>query len=493
MLIRLRDSLRCPLIEQTTLFSQNSWGAEEKTPDLDDPFRGVLGQGSSRDALWLGKAAPRYTSYPPATAFQDGVAPEEYKAVLAALPPEEPVSLYLHVPFCRALCLYCGCHTAPTQQHERVANYLEFVHRELEHVALTSARARRVARVHFGGGSPNIMSEKDMGLMFGALVRRFDLSSCEEIAMELDPRLMTKAQVRTLRMIGVTRVSLGVQDFDPEVQDAIGRVQPYDMVESACGLLREHDIKNISFDLLYGLPIQSPVSIADTARRVVALRPSRVSLFSYAHMPQSKKHQKVLEQYVMPGPYAALALERAARAVLCDAGYVEIGMDHFALPEDSLAKAAMDKRLRRNFQGYTDDASAVLLGLGSSAIGRLASRYFQNEHDTDGYQKTISAKGFATKRGLKLFEEDKLRAEIIESLLCYMTVNLEDMCRKHNYALSSLGAELEALADYEKAGIISRNGYKIALAIPQRMAVRAVASLFDVSSRDAPSPSSRIV
>ena len=203
-----------------------------------------------------------------------------------------------------------------------------------------------------------------MGLLFGAIIRRFDMSGCDEIAMELDPRLITKAQVRTLALLGVTRVSLGVQDFDPNVQHLIGRRQSYELIREACEMLRMADIRNINFDLLYGLPGQSPASVAQTAREAISLWPSRIALFSYAHVPSVKKHQQVLEQYILPGPHACLAMEEAARRVFCEAGYVEIGMDHFARPDDALAVALEQGKLHRNFQGYTNDNSPPSFGRG---------------------------------------------------------------------------------------------------------------------------------
>ncbi|MDX9689941.1 MAG: oxygen-independent coproporphyrinogen III oxidase [Alphaproteobacteria bacterium] len=460
---------------------------------LDDPFFGLLGQKSGRDDLWLGKAVPRYTSYPPATAFRDGVSAQQYRDVLAQIAPEEPVSLYLHIPYCRTICLYCGCHTCATQKHEDVSNYLEHVHKELEQVALSAKRQRRVSHIHLGGGSPNIMTEKDMGLLFGALARRFDMSSCQEVAIELDARLITKAQARTLAMMGVTRVSLGVQDFNPEVQSAIGRIQPYEMVKEACDLLRTYGIEKINFDLMYGLPFQSPTSLAQTARQAARLHPSRIALFSYAHVPQVKKHQRALEQYIMPGPHAALAMESLARKTLVDAGYVEIGMDHFAHPDDTLAKAAADKRLRRTFQGYTDDCAGSLLGIGASSIGTSKGHFFQNAHGIEDYVQALRTEGFATKRGLVMTGEDKLRAAIIESLMCTMSVNLETVCRKHNFSLVTLNAEIAALEPFEAMGVIHLDGYKITLAIPHRMAVRVVASLFDKKQRNEHTPVSRAV
>lgn len=464
---------------------------EEGVFDLEDPFLGLLGQKAGRDDLWLGKAVPRYTSYPPATAFEEGVTVQAYRKALEALAPEKPVSLYLHIPYCHALCLYCGCHTQATKNHEQVSSYLGSVHRELEGISLTAPRPRRVSHIHFGGGSPNMMSEKDLGLMMGSLVRRFVLDDATEIAMELDPRLITRAQARALGMLGITRVSLGVQDFDPDVQQAIGRIQPFDQVERACSLLREAGIRKINLDLMYGLPLQSPPSVAQTAMQALSLRPDRIALFSYAHVPQAKKHQRVLEQYILPGPYAALAMEDAARAVLREAGMVEIGMDHFARPTDSLAKALESGKLHRNFQGYTDDQSPHMLGVGASSIGRMAQGYFQNERNVAAYQERVRSEGFSVARGLRLKGEDSLRGAIIESLLCTMKVNLESLCRSHNYSLSILGVALERLKPFEAAGLVKREGYTLTLTTPHRMAVRVVASLFDATTRADDAPISR--
>ena len=467
--------------------------SEEGLLDIDDPFIGLLGQKTGRDELWLGKPVPRYTSYPPATAFKEGVTAREYVAALALLSPEDPVSLYLHVPFCQSLCLYCGCHTCPTQHHERVTNYLGFVLRELQNLGQSSERSRRISHVHFGGGSPNILSEKDFGLVFSLLVRDFDMSTCKEIAVEMDPRLITQAQIKNLALCGVTRVSLGVQDFDPNVQHAIGRPQSFELVREACDMIREEGIREINFDLMYGLPLQSPASVAETARDAVSLLPERIALFSYAHVPQAKKHQKALEQYILPGPYACLAMEEAARNVLREAGYVEVGMDHFALPGDSLAKAAQEGKLRRNFQGYTDDNASALLGVGASSIGSTPAAFFQNARDEKEYMEAIRTHGFATTRGLRLSGEDKLRAEVIETLMCTLSVNLEDVCRKHHFALATFAKEIEDLKPFETCGLIRRSGTTISLAIPHRMAIRVVAAVFDKTVRSIDTPVSRAV
>ncbi|MDD3181965.1 MAG: oxygen-independent coproporphyrinogen III oxidase [Alphaproteobacteria bacterium] len=467
--------------------------SDEREFDLDDPFIGLLGQKTGRDELWLGKLVPRYTSYPPATAFQEGVTALDYKAALAALPANDPISLYLHIPFCQSLCLYCGCNTCATQRHERVTNYLGFVLREIQNVALIRETPWPVSFLHFGGGSPNFLSEKEFGLVFDSLARNFDMSSYQEISVEMDPRLITQAQIKTLSMLGVTRVSLGVQDFDPNVQHIIGRLQSYELVKAACALIRNSEIRSINFDLMYGLPMQSPTSVAETAQEAVMLRPDRISLFSYAHLPHVKKHQKVLEQYILPGPHACLAMEGAARQVFKEAGYVEIGMDHFALPSDSLSIARQEGRLHRNFQGYTDDTASTLLGFGASSIGSTSMAYFQNARSPEAYEEAIRKDGFATTRGLRLSGEDRLRAEIIETLMCTLCVNLEEVCRKHHYALATLSEEIEALKPYEQCGIVSRQGNTISLALPYRMAVRVIASLFDKTVRRIDTPVSRAV
>lgn len=466
---------------------------DEALFESDDPFFGLLGQKTGRDDLWLGKTVPRYTSYPPATAFEDGMTVQSYRASLAQTMPEEPVSLYMHLPYCKAMCLYCGCHTCATQKQEEVTDYLDYVHKELEEIALSAPRQRRVSQVHLGGGSPNMMSERDLALYFGALARRFDMSGCKEVAVELDPRLVTKAQARTMQMMGVTRVSLGVQDFNPEVQKAIGRVQPLDLIKEACDTLRDAGIERINFDLMYGLPLQSPASLAETARVTAMLKPERIALFSYAHVPQVKKHQRALEKYIMPGPHAALAMESLARSVLVDAGYNEIGLDHFALPEDSLSRADKAGNLRRNFQGYTADTAPTILGVGASSIGQMAGHYFQNVKDTTDYKEKVNAEGLAITRGYTMSGEDQFRGAIIQSLMCNLSVNLEKLARQHNYSLASLSTEMEALKPFEEYGIIERTGYKISLAIQQRQAIRVIAAVFDQHERTLQMPVSRAV
>ncbi len=419
--------------------------------------------------LWLAKPVPRYTSYPPAPAFHAGVGAREYADSAARIPADEAVSLYLHIPFCHELCLYCGCHTSVTKRPERVTQYGRVLHREIELVAGLWPQARRVSHLHFGGGTPNILSGADMDALFAALRRSFDFSHCREIAMELDPRAVTQEQAQTLAAVGVTRVSLGVQDFQPDVQRIVRREQPYELVAQVCGWLRDAEIRRLNFDLMYGLPLQTPATVAATARMVTVLAPDRIALFSYAHVPQLKKHQQALEDYGLPDKYALLAMDQAARDVLTAAGYVEIGMDHFARPDDPLAVALRNKTLRRNFQGYTDDAAAALFGMGASSIGQTPDGFFQNARDVRDWQTLVDSGLLATVRGIIASDEDRLRAAVIERLMCFLACDIPE----------GFDQELEALRLYEAAGIIAREGRSLRLTTPHRMAIRVIARVFD--------------
>lgn len=434
---------------------------------------------SSATDLWLGKPVPRYTSYPPAPAFHGGVGAGDYAASVRRLPPDEAVSLYIHVPFCRELCLYCGCHTSVTNRPERVSDYLRHIEREAATLAALSDVPRPVSHLHFGGGTPNIMTPEDMASLFAALRRSFDFSACREIAMELDPRTVTREHVAALAACGVTRVSLGVQDFQDDVQRIVNREQPYEQVATLCGWLREAGISRINFDLMYGLPLQTPATVAETARQVCGLGPQRMALFSYAHVPQIKPHQQPLEAYGLPDKQTLLAMDDAARAVFADAGYVAIGMDHFARPEDPLAQAMREGRLHRNFQGYTDDTASTLLGLGASSISQTPDGFFQNEKETRAWQAKVAAGELATVRGILTTPEDRLRAAVIENLMCHFTVDLAALCRQHGFAEDVFAADSGTLRPYAEGGIIALEGSKITLTTPHRMAIRVIAYAFD--------------
>ncbi len=474
------------------------WGEasfETSRPVAEETVFNELSRLSARaaaanaEALWLGKSAPRYTSYPCATSFHDGVGAEAYVGSLAALPETEAVSVYMHIPFCRALCLYCGCNTSVTHGNDKVDSYMGALTHEIEKLAAKDGVPRRISRLHFGGGSPNILTPKALELVFETMHRHFSFSFADEVAMELDPRLVSRDFVRALAACGVTRVSLGVQDFNPDVQRVIRREQSFDLIAGVVQMLRDAGISGINFDLIYGLPLQTPDSMAATAEMAARLGPSRIALYSYAHVPQMKKHQKALEASGLPGKYTLLALEGAARATLIAAGYRALGMDHFAQEGDALVKAFEAGALHRNFQGYTDDASRVLLAFGASSIARTPDGYFQNEREPRFYEKMVwENKDLPIVRGVMVSGEDRVRAAIIEKLMCYLSCDVQDVCRAYHYSIAAFAAEFDALKPFEDAGLVARDGYTIRLLSPQRMAIRVIAQLFDRASRkDAPS------
>lgn len=427
--------------------------------------------------LWLDKPAPRYTSYPPATAFHSGVSEGDYCKALAQISDHQSVSLYLHIPFCRELCLYCGCHTTITRRDDRIADYLAALHAEL--ALLSPNKPRRISHIHFGGGTPNILSDHQFHSLFETLHRHYDFSDCKDIAVELDPRNVTPDKIKAMAACGVTRVSLGVQDYAPAVQALINRIQPQELVERVTEELRAAGITRINFDLMYGLPRQTLESVTATARAVAQLRPDRIALFSYAHVPQIKKHQQPLEDAGLPDSHSKLAMETAARDVFMAAGYSAIGMDHFALPTDSLSHAQQQGRLHRNFQGYTDDNETILLGVGASSISQTPSGFYQNERDIAAYQTAIAQGILPITRGYTLTAHDLLCGAVIEELMCNFHCDVEAVCARHHTDIAVFHRAFEQLRPYEESGMIKREGWSITLTTPHRMAIRAVVLCFD--------------
>ncbi|MCS6892155.1 MAG: oxygen-independent coproporphyrinogen III oxidase [Rhodovarius sp.] len=415
------------------------------------------------------RQVPRYTSYPTAPHFHPGIGPREYADWLAALPAEATLSLYLHVPFCQAMCAYCGCHTKVVRRPEPIEAYLAALLAEIELVSDATA-ARRVTHLHWGGGTPTMLGLPGMAQVMEALARRFDLSALAEHAIELDPRAMTEETARGLAGLGTNRASLGVQDFNAAVQRAIGRIQPYDVVAAAVEHLRRHGIRSINLDLMYGLPLQDREGLLRSLELAHGLAPDRIALFGYAHVPWMKKHQRLIEEGTLPGPQARLMQAEAARSLLLGLGYMGVGLDHFARPEDELARAAREGRLRRNFQGYTTDAADALIGLGASAIGRLPQGFVQNRPDLRAYRAAIAAGRFATQRGKALSADDLLRGAIIERLMCDFAVEVD------RAMLEEVRPRLAPLAEQ---GIVTLRGGRIVVTAEGRPFVRLVAAAFD--------------
>jgi oxygen-independent coproporphyrinogen-3 oxidase len=424
-------------------------------------------------------AVPRYTSYPTAPHFTAAVTAGTYSTWLSALPRGAALSLYVHVPYCAQLCHYCGCNTQVAQRPEPVDAYASRIIGEV-HLVAARAGSHAVKHLHWGGGTPSILGIDRMSELLDVLSGAFSLDGKLDHAIELDPRHVTGALSRSLVRIGVSRVSLGVQDLAPHVQQAIGRIQPFTMVERAVFALRDAGIGRINFDLMYGLPRQNVEDVRHSAELAATLAPDRIACFGYAHVPWFKKHQRLIDERTLPAANDRLAQAAAVQDVLVARGYQPIGFDHFARPTDDLAVTARMGRLHRNFQGYTTDDADALIGLGASAIGRFRQGYVQNAPDVGGYRRAIDAGRLATVRGIALSADDILRGRIIERLMCDFEVDIDSIAGEDTIELSSsLSEECDALAQFESEGLVRRDGRHITVTDSGRRFVRLIASAFD--------------
>jgi oxygen-independent coproporphyrinogen III oxidase len=422
---------------------------------------------------------PRYTSYPTAPHFSAAVGPATYADWLQAIPADVTASLYLHVPFCRSMCWYCGCHTTVAKRDEPIAVYESALRSEIDRVSRQIGRRLPVGHIHFGGGTPTIMAPESFVDLVGSLRHSFFVLPTAEIAIEIDPRRLTSAMIDALAIGGVNRASLGVQSFDPRVQQAINRVQSFEQTAAATRGLRQAGIAGINFDLIYGLPYQTVASCLDTVRRAVELQPDRLSVFGYAHVPSFKTHQRKIDDASLPDSSQRYDQACAIANALTEAGYVQIGLDHFALSGDSMAVAFREGRLHRNFQGYTTDNSEVLIGFGASAIGQLPQGYVQNDVPIRAYEEAIAAGRFATVKGYALTDDDRLRADIIERIMCDYGVDLATVCTRHGAEPDQMLKSAPRLQALVSDGVIELNGASLAVKENSRFLVRSVAAAFD--------------
>lgn len=416
-------------------------------------------------ARYAAMRVPRYTSYPTAPNFSPAIAEAEYRRWLRSIHPGSRVSIYLHIPFCRQMCWYCGCHTSVTRRQSPVSRYVETFISEIELVAGELRSPLNVGHMHWGGGSPTLLTPHDVGKISGALAGVFAVDPEAENAVEVDPRTLTDALAHAFAASGVNRASLGVQSFDPVVQAAINRTQSFETTAAAVRMLRGSRVGAINFDLIYGLPHQSVRSCIDTVEQALELRPDRVAVFGYAHVPSFKPHQKKIDEAALPGPAERQHQARAMAEALTDAGYLQIGLDHFALPDDSLAVAAKRRALHRNFQGYTTDPCSTLIGFGASAIGRMPQGFVQNATRIPDYEARIAGGQLAIARGCRVAKEDNDRATIIGQLMC-------------NYR-AHVGSVEAPLDELERDGLIRRSGKWVEVVDEARPLVRAVAAAFD--------------
>jgi len=421
---------------------------------------------------------PRYTSYPTAPHFSPAVTPGVYANWLAEL-PDEPLSLYLHVPFCEQLCLYCGCNTVVVRRDGPRSAYAEALMEEIGLAADAIGARRRATHIHFGGGTPTALPAHSLRRIMHRLRTRFDVAPDAEIAIELDPRHLPADRLAALADIGITRASLGVQDFAPDVQQAVGRIQSFACTMAAAVALRTHGITALNLDLMYGLPYQTTESVTQTARQALDLDPNRIAVFGYAHVPWMKRHQKLLPEAALPNPLQRYAQRQAIAQILVDAGYVQIGLDHFARSDDALSRAAANGDMHRNFQGYTTDQAPALIGFGASAIGSLPQGYAQNETSLPNYLAAIAHGTLPVARGVAITPQDKLRREVIENIMCNMRVDLRAVAAAHNADPSIFAEAKQTLAHMQSDGLITYKNNVVEILPPGRPFVRTVAAAFD--------------
>lgn len=430
-------------------------------------------------------AGPRYTSYPTADRFVEAFTADDYTRALqqrrsGAAAMVLPLSLYVHIPFCESLCYYCACNKIITKHHDRATEYLRYLSREVDLHTAQLGTGQMVSQLHLGGGTPTFLTDPELRELMAMLRRNFSLVPGGEYSIEVDPRTIDASRLDTLAELGFNRLSFGVQDFDPDVQKAVHRVQPAEQVFALVEAARQRGFDSINVDLIYGLPQQTPESFDRTLAQVVDLRPDRIALYAYAHLPERFKPQRRIASAELPGATAKVAMLSRSLAKFIGAGYVYVGMDHFALPNDALAVAKRQGRLHRNFQGYSTQPDCDLIGLGVSSIGRIGATYSQNAKTLEEYYDFIDHGRFAVVRGLALSRDDLVRRAVIMALMCqgrlqYESINLAYLIDFPSY----FAAELDVLRDLAEQGLVTLDDAGIQVTANGWFFVRAVAMVFD--------------
>lgn len=426
---------------------------------------------------------PRYTSYPTADRFVEAFGNDDYIQALEqrrAGSMALPLSLYIHIPFCESLCYYCACNKVITKHHSKSAEYLRYLSRELELQVEHFGRGHNVSQMHLGGGSPTFLSDVELTDLLDMIRRHFNLVPGGEFSIEVDPRTVTPDRLRHLYQLGFNRLSFGVQDFDPTVQKAVHRVQPAEQVFALAQAARDIGFESVNVDLIYGLPLQTPESFRHTLDLVKQLRPERIALYAYAHLPTRFKPQRRILSAELPSPAEKLSMLSNSLAILGDAGYDYVGMDHFALPEDALAVAKRQGRLHRNFQGYSTQPDCDLIALGVSAIGRIGATYSQNAKTLEEYYDALDQGRLPIVRGLALTRDDILRRSVIMAVMCQGQLDFEAMGDAHLIDFASYFArEIERLRDFETMGLVKVGPASLEVTAQGWYFVRAIAMTFD--------------
>lgn len=446
---------------------------------------------NSKDSLEIGqitdailekynRPGPRYTSYPTAPVWKDDFGPDDLENYYArADAAATPLSIYMHIPFCENLCLFCACNVSIQKDKKVAVPYLAALKREIDHVSQRISKKRAVSQFHWGGGTPTYLTPAQLEDLFGHASERFAFAPDAEIGIEIDPRVTNRAHLESLRRLGFNRLSMGIQDFQPKVQEAIHRVQPYELTRDLILAARELGFESLNVDLIYGLPHQTADSFKATIDKTLTLRPDRVAMFSYAHVPWLKKQQGSFQAY-LPEGMEKFRIFRTGLQHFLDAGYLYIGMDHFALPGDELAIAQKNRTLHRNFQGYTTKAGADLYGMGVSAISSIGEAYAQNRKEVPAYQDTIATRGIATARGYRLSPDDVLRRAVISRLLCHTVIPKQEIEQQFSISFDDYFApELERLAESRDEGLVILEPNQIRVTPLGRIFIRNVAMVFD--------------
>ena len=432
---------------------------------------------------------PRYTSYPTADRFVETFGPEEAVSALERRRDGDgaaPLSLYVHIPFCEQLCYYCACNKIITKHHERATAYLDALEAELALVVASLGAGAPVSQLHLGGGSPTFLSDAELARLMAAIGAMFRLTPDSEVSIEVDPRTVTPQRLAHLRGLGFNRLSFGVQDFDPDVQQAVHRTQSFEMVRELMLSARTLGYASINADLIYGLPEQTPASFARTVQQIGELRPDRIALYAYAHLPERFKPQRRIDVAALPPPAERMAMLGDAIAGFLARGYAYIGMDHFALPEDSLAIAKRAGRLHRNFQGYSTQPDCDLVGLGVSAIGRVAGAYYQNAKTLPEYYESIAAGRLPVVRGHALDADDELRRDAIMALMCQGRLEFDAIERMHGVDVARcFASELVALRGLADSGLVELEERAVQVTTAGWFLIRVVAMVFDKHLRAA--------
>ncbi|MBI4715242.1 MAG: oxygen-independent coproporphyrinogen III oxidase [Nitrospirae bacterium] len=437
------------------------------------------------------RPGPRYTSYPTAPVWTEAFGPEAFSEEIRRTHgdlrgdrPSAPLSLYFHIPFCYSLCYYCGCNVVISRDRGKAKVYLDYLRKEVTRAAALMKDDRRVVQIHWGGGSPDFLSPDEMETLYRIITNHFTVAEDAEIGVELDPRETSREHLKTLRRLGFNRISMGVQDFDPKVQETVNRIQPEAMTRRMVEWCRELGFQSVNIDLIYGLPYQTLASFEQTVDAIIAINPDRMAVFNYAHVPWLKKHQKLLPESALPKGREKIEILKMLIEKFTGAGFVYVGMDHFARPQDELCTAQREKTLYRNFQGYTTKAGCDLFGFGVTAIGMVGGGYTQNQKTLREYYAALDAGRLPTHRGISLTDDDLLRRHIITRLMCDFSLNKQDVEERFGIAFDShFKTEMEALLPLAEDGLCTLTPEGIEVTDAGRLLIRNIVMVFDAYLR----------